>query len=103
MRHPIVCILFGCLCLSFEWHQSNRHLAVSRPNWKGIVTDSGLPDINTEQPSALVVQEICDAVEHLRDDLEAARDKLPWVQAEKKEKAAMAGKVRGPCVPPLLP
>ena len=78
-----------------------------RPNWKGIVTDSGLPDINTEQPSALVVQEICDAVEHLRDDLEAARDKLPWVQAEKKEKAAMAGKWfvcrgTGPGIPKFL-
>lgn len=63
-----------------------------RPNWKEVVTESGFEGINCDQPSALIVQEICDAVETLRDELEKTRDKLPWVQAEKREKAAMAGK-----------
>jgi hypothetical protein len=63
-----------------------------RPNWTDVVAHAGLSEeISTAQPSALIVQEMCDSVEKLREDLEKARDKLPWVQAEKKEKAACPG------------
>jgi hypothetical protein len=63
-----------------------------RPDWAEVKAKAELPTLNLEQPSAMIVQEICEAVETLRDDLEKARDQLPWVQAEKKEQAAMAGK-----------
>ena len=63
-----------------------------RPDWGEVKQQAELKALNLEQPSAMIVQEICEAVETLRDDLEKARDQLPWVQAEKKEQAAMAGK-----------
>jgi hypothetical protein len=63
-----------------------------RPDWDEVKQQAQLPKLNLEQPSAMIVQEICEAVEELRNDLEKARDQLPWVQAEKKQQAAMAGK-----------
>jgi hypothetical protein len=81
-----------------------------RPKW------NDLPDfqkiirghnVNVNQPTAMIIDDLTELIENLRTEVEKARGDLPWVQAEKKAKAAMAGKwfvCRGtaPSVPKFL-
>ena len=79
-----------------------------RVDWEEVKgRHESLKHLNIEQPSALVVSDLVAHMHELHTELDTTRDKLPWVQAEKKQKAMMAGKwfvCRGtaPSVPKFL-
>ena len=77
-----------------------------RVDWKALRERHGI-ELNIEQPSTLVVSDLVAYMHDKNTELEAVRDQLPWVQAEKKQRQMMAGKwfvCRGtaPAVPKFL-
>jgi Ca2+-binding EF-hand superfamily protein len=64
-------------------------------------------EFNLQQPSAMIVAEVLDVVAAIDEKLQKTREELPWVVAEKKQKALMENKwfvCRGsaPSVPKFL-